>query len=592
MKKMFHAVEAFSLISIIAYLSGTPLSAAGGVYDDCTAWYHFDYAPNYNSATSNVAKIDEIRDQRDWGTVATKGATGKHATAVNGPIGGPQWTNCPVACPAGGERYGDYSMWFQPATNGAGLIWNDSISVSSLKLPGSSTIVTRFLWNGFTYSNTQPGWIFNNGLDWNNKLGWMFGVRGDSGGNRLGMFVGQTAFYLDNYTNTIGVGKWYDAAAVLTDNGINDTVELYLWPQDGTLQYKKMLTSAVTNAIGSSGSVIGGEAAPTGYADSNSNNGKSFKGIVKHLAVWNRALSYGEVAEAFGYPQPLFQIGLKNGSPTDLRAESEVDAEYVLGDPWNTMRRAVTAGSRDVIIKLPLTSIKAGLNYVFHLKTLTDVGQTGDLSLIVNSTTNPVQTASLSKDLYWYITSNTLRTGTNSFTIHYEAGPAAYVAFDWMELGGAWQLGAIDNNQADFSAEAAAPDDFFVSDTNWVQHLERAIVYGDTNLVLHFCLSSELAAKYFYTYSTRVIGQGPSSLTNYPFIVSFNNLYTASYPAQTNGTYITLPIDRSFVKAGDNTINLMYNGPLTVPAGGGWMQFDFHRLSVAQAPKGTQIIMR
>ena len=591
MKKTFRAVGAFGFVSLVACFSGIPLRAGAGVYDDCAAWYHFDYAPNYNSATSNVAKINEIRDQRDWGTAATKGTGGKHATAVNGPFGGPQWTNCPVACPAGGERYGDYSMWFQPATNGAGQIWNDSISVSNLKLPGSSSIVTRFLWNGFTYNSSQPGWIFNNSLDWYNNVGWMFGVRGDSG-TRLGMFVGQTPFWLDTYT--VVTGKWYDAAAVLTDNGTNDTVELYIWPQDGTLTYKKFSTSAVTNATGSGGAVIGGEPAATGYADSNSNNGKSFMGVVKHLAVWNRALSYGEVAEAMGYPQPLFQIGLKNGSSTDLRPENEVDAEYVLGDPWNTMRRSVSATNRDVIIKLPLTSIQAGLNYVFHLKTLTDVGQTGDLSLIVNNTTNPVQTASLSKDLYWYITSNTLRTGTNSFTIHYANGPASYVAFDWMELGGAWQLGAIDNSQFDFSNEGAAPDDFFVTDTNWVQHLERAIVFADTNLVLHFSLSSELAAKYYYTYSTRVIGQGPlpNLVTNYPFTVNVNNLFSKSYPAQADGTFITIPLDRAYVKAGENTINLMYNGPTTTPAGGGWMQFDFHRLSVAEAPKGTLIRLR
>ena len=150
MNKKFLSGGTFGLVFLAACFSGMPTRVAAGVYDDCTAWYHFDYAPNYNSATSNVAKINEIRDQRDWGTAATKGTSGMHATAVNGPLGGPQWTNCPVACPAGGERYGDYSMWFQPATNGAGLIWNDSITVSNLKLPGSSTIVTRFLWNGFT----------------------------------------------------------------------------------------------------------------------------------------------------------------------------------------------------------------------------------------------------------------------------------------------------------------------------------------------------------------------------------------------------------------------------------------------------------
>jgi hypothetical protein len=35
--------------------------------------------------------------------------------------------------------------------------------------------------------------------------------------------------------------------------------------------------------------------------------------LINHLAVWNRALSYSEVTEAFGYPHSRFQIC--SGSP-------------------------------------------------------------------------------------------------------------------------------------------------------------------------------------------------------------------------------------------------------------------------------------
>jgi len=589
MKKAVRVFGSVSLVLFSAGLAGVPVRTAAGVYDDCAAWWHLDYAPSYDPTTNNVAKLNEIRDQRDWGTAALKGAGGKHATAIHGALGGPQWTNCPVVSPAGGRKYGEYSMLFQPTTNTLGQILPDCFQSSALKLPGSSSIVTRFLWNGFTYSSSYPGWIMNNSLDWGARTGWMFGVRGDSG-TRLGMYVGQTPFYLDTYT--VITGKWYDAAAVLTDNGTNDTVELYLWPQDGYLIYKKITTTAVTNATGSSGAVIGSEpyVDTYGYA-TNSNNGKSFSGIVNHLAVWNRALSYGEVAEAFGYPQPLFQIGLNNNSVSDLRPESETDAEYLPGDPWHAMRRAVTGTYRDATITLPLTSLQSKLDTVFHVETSTD-GQAAELSLIVNNMTNATQTAGTNRDLYWFVTSDMLATGTNVFTLHYETGPSAYITFDWMELGGSWQIGTNDNNQAEFAQESTAiPDDYFVTDPIW-KHLERSIMPGETNNILHFTLSAELAKKYFYTYSTRVIAQGPSALTNYPFSVSINNVYTKSYPALANGTLISLPIDRAVVKAGENTIHLMYNGPATMGEGGGWVQFDFHQLKVKQAPRGTLIRLR
>jgi hypothetical protein len=80
-----------------------------------------------------------------------------------------------------------------------------------------------------------------------------------------------------------------------------------------------------------------------------------------------------------------------------------------------------------------------------------------------------------------------------------------------------------------------------------------------------------------------------AGLPNYAFSVNINNLYTKSYPPLANGTLITLPINRAFIKAGDNTIHLMYNGPATMAEGGGWVQFDFHRLEVN--PQGTLTLL-
>lgn len=569
-----------SLVMVSVFIAGLPVHATAGVYDDVAAWWQFDYDPN----TNGLADTDEIRDQRDWGTAATKGAGGRHAQLSAGPLGTPAWTN-EVFSPAGGNTYGRLSMAFNPITN-ATSCWPDTFKLTNFVITGSATIVTRFRWDGYAFNSSNPGWLYNNGLFWANA-GWMFGIQNSTLSVISGWAQSSTFF-----SETIITGKWYEAAAVLTDNGAADTVEFYLMQDGGAIKYSKTTTLSLTNIASlSTGTIIGAEAASSGYATGNAL--KAFKGAVNHIAVWNRALSSGEVHEAFCYPQPLIQIGLNNNSPADLRQESEVDAEYLPGDPWNTMRRAVTPTLKDATLKMPLTSIQAGLNYVFHLKTLPEPGKTGDLSLIVNDTTNTALTASANKDLYWYIKANTLRTGTNTFTIHYDykSGDASYVAFDWMELGGAWQIGADNNSQAEFRQEGLVPDDFYVTDPNWM-HLERAVSMGSTNTILHFALSSELAQKYFYTYTTRIIGQGPSSLTNYAFSIGINNTFIKSYAPQANGTLIRLPIDRSYIRSGENTINLMYNGPLTTPLGGGYLQFDFHRMEINLAPQGTLIRVR
>jgi hypothetical protein len=576
-----------------------PTRATAGVYDTVAAWWHFDYAPNYTQGASNVVAINEIRDQRSWGTAATKGAGGYHATGMVGPLGGPQWTNAPVA-PfgnyAGGGKYGNLSLRFEPLTNDLGQIYPPAIQVSNLRLPGSSTIITRFMWDGFTYNASNPGWLFNNNLDWNNRLGWMFGVRGDNG-IRLGMYVGQTAFTLDTYT--VITGKWYDAAAVLTDNGPTntDTVELYLWPNepDGKLWYKKAFTSAVTNAIGTSGASIGAEPYQTGYSSpTNTNSGKSFKGMINHLAVWNRALSYTEVTEAFGYPHNRFQIGLNNNSLYDLGQESETDAEYFQNDPWYTMRRAVTAVTNEATLKITFTNDQSKLNYAFHVKTLTD-GQTANLALIVNSFTNPPQEAANGKDLFWFITTNMLFKGTNTFTLLYKSGPSTHIGFDWLELAGSWQVGFENNNNPELSQEGVnnLPAHFYVTEPTWT-NVYRAVTFATTNAFVHFTLSPELNQKYLYTYSTRIIGQGGggSGPFTYPFSININNRYIKSYPAVANGTYINLPLAREYLVSGENVIQLMYNGPLIYGSGGGWVQFDFHRLNMSLWPGGTLLRMR
>lgn len=565
-------VPVFCFVGWVGYVSA-------GVYDDCAAWWHFDYDANSNG----LADTAEIRDQRDWGTTNTPGSTGKHATVSYGPLGTPAWTNDVIA-PAGGDIYGGMSMWFNPLTN-ATQAFPDTFKVGGLLLTnGNATIITRFRWDGFAFNSSNPGWLYNNGLDWTPKTGWMFGVR-DS--NQLGMYVGQENVKLT--TTTVTTGVWYDAAAVLTDNGSSDTVEFYLWSTNSGLFYQKVSCSSVTNAASTTtGTIIGAEASSSGYATGNAL--KAFKGAVNHIAVWNRALSYSEVMQAFCSPQPLFQIGLKNASLTDLRPESETGSEYVFGAPWNAMRREVTATERDVALKVPITSYQK-FNYVFHVRTLTDNGTSAGLSLIVNAATNETKTAGVGTDLYWYVPKETLLTGTNTFTLHYEPGSCAYVGFDWLELGGAWQVGYEDYNQAEFILESSVGDNFYVTDPVW-KHAERALSYGDTNLVLHFSLSDELAQKYYYTYTTRIIGQGPSSLTNYAFSVEINGEYTASFPAQVNGTSISVPFDRTHNKTGENTINVMYNGPKTSAEGGGYLQFDFHRLTVAEAPKGTLIRLR
>ena len=300
-------------------------------------------------------------------------------------------------------------------------------------------------------------------------------------------------------------------------------------------------------------------------------------------------MSYAEVLEAFCYPQAPFQIGIKNGSNTDLRVENEAASEYTLGAPWHTMRRAVTSANREATVKFPLTALQAALGYGVHVNTLTPAGTYVNLSLIVNAITNRTQAATAgSADLFWYVTTNQLVTGTNTFTLRYEGGTSTYTSFDWLEAGGSWQIGTDDGKTADFSREDLAPNDFYVTDPDW-KHMERAIVgSSESNTVLHFVLSPEMVAKYHFTYTTRVINQGwAEGITNtppYPFNIGVNQHILYQSAGVSNATLVKLRFDRGDLRAGENTINLAYTG-----AAGCWVGFDFHRLEAVPWAGGTML---
>jgi hypothetical protein len=228
--------------------------------------------------------------------------------------------------------------------------------------------------------------------------------------------------------------------------------------------------------------------------------------------------------QAFGNPQPLFQIGLDNDSLTDLRPESEAGPTYTPGDPWNTMRRALNAAYSDVTLRIPLTNDQANLNYAVHVKTLTDSGATAGLALIVNHTTNATQTASNGGDLFWYIPSLQLTTGTNSLMFRYEGGTSASVGFDWLDVGGAGRWDTRTTNNAEFIYESGAGDHFYVTDPNWLHWNARYLCRHKHRHPFSFCLKNW--PKIFLYVHPRIIGPRPGSMT-FPF----RSASTASSPS-------------------------------------------------------------
>ena len=104
---------------------------------------------------------------------------------------------------------------------------------------------------------------------------------------------------------------------------------------------------------------------------------------------------------------------------------------------------------------------------------------------------------------------------------------------------------------------------------------------------MHFFLSGELAEKYDFVYTTRVISQGNGG-TNHAFSVDLNQTTLASFDPVPDGTLVTLPLSRGLLQKGNNMIKIRYDED---PAIGGYLQFDFHRLEILPFPRGSVLLL-
>ena len=537
------------LVAVVLVAVASPGMA--GVYDDVRAWWHLDYADS-GAITANAQATNEIRDQRLWGSNG-----GYKATAVNGT---PEWTSSgvPALGPAGGLTRGGRALVLDDSSGSEGF------EVNNLSVAGDAALALRYKWDG-SIEHGGAATIYSNGFGWSANKGWMLRLTG----------AGDPQFYYGqgNSTNagwTTTPGEWYDLAVVLDEDGASDTVTFYRNGPGGAVE-------KVTRSVNWFGGEVNSTTTRVGYEGTNY---KYFGGELESIALWGRALSETDVQDAFRSPDPAWSLGIDNGTSDDLRLESQADADYTLGEPWHEMRRAVTAGNNQANVHFDLDANQAALQYVGHVNVSTVGAGTGSIALLVNGHNLGTRTVTAGDDVTWLVSANALNVGANVATIQYGSG--TWVSLDWLELGGAWQVGTDNNSAGEFEAEWLAGDDFYITDPN-LKHLERAITAGDPDIDLHFNLSDVLA-EFSYLYTTRVVSQAGNDPANHPFDILVNGILAASYATQPDNTQIDLLIGSDWLHAGDNVITLRYQSP------NGWSQFDFHRLQAVPEPATLSLL--
>ncbi len=411
------------IVCLTVWLNGIGTSAA--VYDDTKAWWHFDYDANSNSQVELAEITDQLRFSNGGGYKAT-GITGSFA-----------WTtSVPLVGPGGGQSYGGTGLAFTPAAASN----PDSFSVSGLALSAGATVATRMQWNGYNTGQSY-GWLYKNAYD--GSQGWLAGFEGATS-PQFKLLLGTSTggkYYACPWTWTIGA--WYDFAFAINDDGDSDSITFYRWADGGQFESQ---TVSVGNSISSS--TIGGNTLIGSENTGASGNGlKAFSGTLDNLAVWDRTLSASEIHEVFGASHSVWSVGVEDNSPYDMQHESSVsDANYTPGQPWNEMPRAVSASLPSAFVNFDLTAEQAALSQVFHLD-LDGFGSGATAEVKLNGVSLGSVSQAEGTQYSWLIAANKFQVGSNTLEISRTGG--SYVAWDWMELGGSWQLGIDDGDHAD-----------------------------------------------------------------------------------------------------------------------------------------------
>lgn len=537
-------------------LHRAPAAIYQGVYSDATAWWHFDYDPNSNG----LVETAEIKDQLRF----SGGTGGYPATSL---VNTPSWnTSIPSTGPAGGQSYGGAGLLLQPTA-----VAPEGFAVSNLALAGDSAMVTRFHWDGYTDPTSSYAWYYKNAYG-GGGAGWMAGFQRSS--SKFGLLIAGKGFFAPSWTDwDTSAGAWYDLAVVVDDNGSSDTITFYRWKNGSSFQSQTLNVTDAINGTVYGGTLVGLESATGGNAI------KSFKGTIDHIAVWNRTLSGAEVHDAFGSPNPAWSIGVGNDLRYEMQHEGQVpDMTYAIGDPWHEMSRAVVGSRPTATVTFNLTAEQAALNQVYHLDVDEFGGGGTGLVSINGQTLGAIGTAGGS-NYTWLVPAGVLNTGQNSVAISLTGG--TNVVWDWMEMGGAWQLGTDNNSYGEFAGEWLAPADFYVTDPN-LMHARRAITSTRSDISLHFNLSDELAAlESGYVYTTEVTRDNTPADVD----VSVNGLLLGTIPAGTpNHTVFDFRIWPSMLQPGDNVVNLHFLGTSS------YVGFDFHRFQAA-VPEPASAVM-
>ena len=446
------------------------------------------------------------------------------------------------------------------------------------------TIVTRFRWGGpiagkYRWSIFGYGWAWSAGTGVNI----MIGEAGSTSNGFPALYIGNGGPYYF-YPNSdksflIAPNLWYDMAISVrqfTEDQVLKTELSVHWcsPTKEKNQIKsdtKIVTGVPAISFTGSRNWISSQDSAA-LKEKSSSDERHFRGDIQRISVYSKALTADEARQAFVGENEMISLGVKNDKADEFSdaGTGEFNADTMA---WCQFRKTLTADKRSVTIRKTLDSRWAQKPHVLRFGLLPDVNippAGAFLRLSVNGQkVGVVKVEQAGSNYCVCLPAKVMKTVTEDgdwqMNLKIEQEPkldpfAGAVKFDYLTLGGPWQIGIADNKSDEFVTAAGNYVRYHVATWDEKQCSASTISTGGADYVpqkFYFTLTDDEARNLDLT-----LGYRSCSVTKWKLIVNGEDYDTRFW--DTNGarfTNYTWTFPKGTLKEGLNCFELDAPGP-------------------------------
>ena len=481
------------------------------------------------------------------------------------------------------------------------------------------TLFVRFMWLGRHFTGNTTVNFIGMGTSWG-SCGWGLGLGGFG--------TKETAyFYFRNYKTTsdtyraseadyVRANEWIELAVsfkpVIVDGVEKTQVSMYKQrPVDKRTDLDTWTLQSGALVLPPNGNTYNrcqiSNADGSGIKE-NRTFSDSFRGLVHEIKMFDRALDADEVRQVMAGENPEWKVGAENASADEFSNDSDVQDVFVPSTmPWRRFRKTLTADHPSVSVKCEIAEDGHELARLLQMRFLPNAQMPGTrVRIDVNgakvgekriTAEGGYKTVFLSDAVMSSLVKD-LTTGKYPLTVTFTRTDNldGDLSFDWLSLGGSWQLGRADGGNDEFGSNGKKENYRYNLATRDVAKMTKSFggtgySFSSDTACLNFSLTADEAGSYAHElYFKGCKNYGPCDI--YLNGTDEGCLIKECRGEGGNEFYggFAIPLPAGKLSEGLNTIYFVGNGM--------WLTFDYLKMTVInngsknRDPRGTCLTIK